>query len=67
MEYAAETERIHSATRAQWVRIRHERTIPDETQPRSHFEELEELANSILALGGLEDPIRVYPAERGGQ
>lgn len=65
MEQGAETERFQSAGRDQWVRIPYDRLIPDETQPRSHFEELEELADSIQALGGLEDPIRVYPEERG--
>ena len=64
-EHAAETERFQSAGRAQWVRIPYDRIVPDDTQPRSHFEELEQLANSIRALGGLEDPIRVYPDERG--
>ena len=64
-EHAAETERFQSAGRTQWVRIPYDRLVPDETQPRSHFDELQELADSIRALGGLEDPIRVYPDERG--
>ncbi|MDQ3310007.1 MAG: ParB N-terminal domain-containing protein [Gemmatimonadota bacterium] len=64
-ERAVETERFQGAGRDQWARIPYDRIIPDETQPRTHFEDLEELADSILVLGGLEDPIRVYPEERG--
>lgn len=64
-EHAAETDRFQGAGRDQWARVPYERLVPDETQPRTHFEDLEELADSILALGGLEDPIRVYPEERG--
>lgn len=65
MEHGAETDRFQSAGRDQWVRIPYDRLVPDETQPRSHFEALGELADSIQSLGGLEDPIRVYPEERG--
>lgn len=64
-ERAAETERFQGAGRDQWARVPYDRLVPDETQPRTHFDELEELADSIAALGGLEDPIRVYPEEQG--
>lgn len=63
----ARTRQLAQASRANWPQVPHEQLHPDPDQPRKHFEdtELDRLADSILA-DGLQDPLRVYPAERGG-
>lgn len=66
-EQMERTRQFGQASRANWPRIPHDQIQPDPDQPRKHFdeEELETLAASILA-DELQDPLKVYPAERGG-
>lgn len=66
-EQMEKTRRFSLGSRANWPQVPHDQIHPDPDQPRKHFDsaELDALASSILA-DGLQDPLRVYPAERGG-
>lgn len=66
-EQIERTRQFTQASRANWPQVPHEQLQPDSNQPRKHFEDsdLATLADSILA-DGLQEPLRVYPAERGG-